>query len=94
LNAERGLTTHIPGLNGPPTTNAIQDANKSLPPTPGVPAQKSGADQKKEMMERLQPKGKPIDAAQRKGERWELDPTTKQNVLIKDPSFERESAIE
>jgi hypothetical protein len=46
------------------------------------------------MMERLQPKGKPIDAAQRKGERWELDPTTKQNVLIKDPSFERESAIE
>jgi hypothetical protein len=72
-------------------TNAHEDAalsiDKSLPPTPAV---RSGADEKKEMMERLQPakNAKATDAAQRKGDRWERDPTTGVDVLVKDPEFE------
>lgn len=81
-------------FDGRPTTNALQDAvaDKSLPATPGVGA-KSGAEQKKEIMERLQPQGKPIDVGKHgKKEHWERDPTTGMDVLVKDPSFESESS--
>jgi len=83
--------TQAERFDGRPTTNALQDAvaDKSLPPTPGVGG-KSGAEQKKEIMERLQPQGKPIDAGKRgKKEHWERDPTTGMDVLVKDPSFEK-----
>jgi hypothetical protein len=75
-----------------PSSNGHEDAvespvNKDLPPTPGV---KTGSEEKKEMMERLQPSknAKATDAAQRKGDRWARDPTTGVDVLIKDPEFE------
>lgn len=69
--------------------------DKSLPPTPapGSGAQKkSGADKKKEIMERMQPaKGsRPTDAAQQKGDRWVKDPVTGQDILLKDPKFKGE----
>jgi hypothetical protein len=77
-------------FKGGPTTNALEDAsanaNKSLPPTP---APRSGADEKKEIMDRLGPQGKPIDMAQQKGDHWAKDPTTGGDVLIKNPEFER-----
>ncbi|EIN09925.1 hypothetical protein PUNSTDRAFT_143315 [Punctularia strigosozonata HHB-11173 SS5] len=66
------------------------DQNKSLPPTPAAqPEPKSKQDEKKEMMERLQPpKGaKATDAGKQKGERWVRDPVTGQDVLVKDPQF-------
>lgn len=78
--------------------------DKSLPPTPGVhdalksndiPPQgprkpKTGAEQKKEMMDQLQPpKGTtPLDQAKQEGNRWEKDPTTGVDVLLKNPEFE------
>lgn len=57
--------------------------------TPAKPGKKSGKDEKKELMERMQPpKGsKPIDVAQQKGDRWVRDPVTGQDVLIRDPTF-------
>lgn len=79
----------------------LQD--KSLPPTPaaappsGPPAQakKSGADEKREMMDRLQPPkdAKATDAGKQQGDRWAKDPTTGLDVLIKDPQFESASAL-
>lgn len=72
------------------------NADKSLPPTPSPQAApgptrptQSGAERKKELMERMQPpKGsRPTDAAQQKGDRWVKDPVTGQDVLLKDPKF-------
>jgi hypothetical protein len=60
--------------------------DKSLPPTP---APRSRADEKKEIMGRLGPEGKPIDLAQQEGDRWVKDPTTGGQVLVKNPEFER-----
>ncbi|TFK47021.1 hypothetical protein OE88DRAFT_1666844 [Heliocybe sulcata] len=77
--------------------NLNGEADKSLPPTPaGVPQppppeaqKKSGADEKREMMERLQPPkdSKPADKGKQKGDRWEKDPVTGLQVLVKDPKF-------
>ncbi|KAK7679647.1 hypothetical protein QCA50_017359 [Cerrena zonata] len=67
------------------------DHDKSLPPTP---APHSGGDskqdQKRELMERMQPpKGsKPTDAAKQKGDKWVKDPVTGQQVLLKNPQME------
>ncbi|KAH8835959.1 hypothetical protein DL96DRAFT_1809735 [Flagelloscypha sp. PMI_526] len=71
--------------------------NKSLPAMPvedddeppARDAQKSGKQQKQEMMNRLQPpKGtKATDKAKSKGQYWARDPVTDEDVLLKDLTF-------
>jgi hypothetical protein len=77
--------------NGSTNDSSVVSQDKSLPPTPGQPQAdgKSKQDEKKEMMERLQPpKGaKATDAGKQKGDRWLRDPVTGQDVLVKDPQF-------
>ncbi|KAI0074714.1 hypothetical protein K474DRAFT_1665159 [Panus rudis PR-1116 ss-1] len=81
------------------SNNAEKD--KSLPPTPGVPAdgsasngpdsaKRSKQDEKRELMERMQPPkdAKPIDLAKQKGDKWVKDPVTGQQVLLRNPQFE------
>lgn len=69
-------------VNGTPPS--VANANNTSP------KKKSGQDEKKELMERLQPPkdSKPTDMAQQKGDRWAKDPTTGGDVLIKDLEFE------
>ena len=81
-------------------SSSVADKDKPLPPEPESKKDKKkdkkdkkenkGADEKKELMQRMQPpKGaRPTDMAQQKGERWERDPTTGLEVLVKDPKFE------
>ena len=82
--------------------SSVADKDNPLPPSPAASKDRKkdkkedkkekskGADEKKELMERMQPpKGaRPTDMAQQKGERWERDPTTGLEVLVKDPKFE------
>lgn len=69
------------------------DKDKSLPPTPAVqpppPRGQPKQDDKKELMERMQPpKGSsPMDAAKQKGGKWVKDPVTGQTVLLKNPQM-------
>ncbi|THG95827.1 hypothetical protein EW026_g5890 [Hermanssonia centrifuga] len=83
----------IPTEDNPTTLPNAMDNDKSLPATPGASSptknNKSAADEKKELMERMQPpKGsRPLDAAQQKGDRWAKDPVTGQDVLIRDAKF-------
>ena len=72
------------------------DQDKSLPPTPATqPAVDSNKDEKRELMERMQPpKGtKPIDAAKQKGDKWVRDPVTGQQVLLKNPQMKGKNSI-
>lgn len=79
----------------PPTPNPAPGApqrKQSAVPQPPAPAheKKSGKDEKKELMDRMQPNGsRPVDMAQQKGDRWEKDPTTGGDVLIRDPKIKR-----
>ena len=83
-------------------SSSVADKDKPLPQSPGSTKESKkdkkkekkeknkGADEKKELMERMQPpKGaRPTDMAQQKGDRWERDPTTGLEVLVKDLKFE------
>ncbi|GJE96327.1 C2 domain-containing protein [Phanerochaete sordida] len=77
--------------NAPAPTNGAANAPTTTSETtqPAGKAKKSGKDEKKELMDKMQPpKGsKPIDAAQQKGDRWAKDPVTGGMVLIRDPDF-------
>jgi hypothetical protein len=79
---------HADGLNG--NTNGVDG---SAPPN--AAKVKSGQDEKKALMNRLQPpKGqKPTDLAQQKGDRWAKDPVTGGNVLIRDSTLEGHSSL-
>lgn len=79
----------------PPPANGDSNTNGDIPPQPkkGDKKHKSGADEKKALMERFQPPKdkKPTDLAQQKGDRWEKDPVTGGDVLLRDPKFEGQS---
>lgn len=57
--------------------------------SPPKQPRKSGAEEKKELMEKMQPsKGsRPVDMGKQKGDHWEKDPTTGLDVLIRDAQF-------
>lgn len=98
-NGSAGPTTTTPASNGTATAPSQPAANVPQATTekpnseqaqaPAKGGKKSGKDEKKELMEKMQPpKGsKPIDMATQKGDRWAKDPVTGQDVLIRDPSF-------
>lgn len=73
--------------NEVPADQADYQDDKSLPPTPA--AQSSKADEKKELMDRLQPPkdSKATDAGKQKGDRWVRDPVTGQDAYIREPEF-------
>ena len=52
-------------------------------------------DEKKELMERMQPpKGtRPTDVAKQKGDKWVMDPATGEQVLLRHPRFEGTCAV-
>ncbi|KAJ3523496.1 hypothetical protein NM688_g8720 [Phlebia brevispora] len=67
-----------------------QKGGAGLPVPPPEQARKSGAEEKKELMDKMQPPkdARPLDMAEQKGDRWEKDPTTGVDVLIRDSKFE------
>ena len=81
----------------PPATQGDQKQDSSdhrqPPPQPGR-EKKSGADDKREWMERFQPPkdANPLDLGKQKGDRWAKDPVTGQDILIRDPKFEGKHA--
>ncbi|KAH8101901.1 hypothetical protein BXZ70DRAFT_932402 [Cristinia sonorae] len=96
-----GPTQHLAGegysaRNPVPTIEKFQaqqaadvaEQDKSLPPTPG-PRGKAPSDEKKELMERMQPPqgSRPIDLAKQKGDKWVTDPVTGDQVLLRNPQF-------
>ena len=98
--APNGSKSSVPGVVGQPQGNEYTHGNSNdsadSPPQPtNTDKDKSDKDEKKALMDRLQPpKGsKPTDLAQQKGDRWEKDPVTGGDVLIRDSKLKGNSLL-
>lgn len=80
---------HVANNDAAASNGNVPDAQQATDAAKSKHHQKTGKEEKKELMDRMQPtKGSsPLDLAQQKGDRWATDPVTGAEVLIRDPSF-------